>query len=45
MEFRQFGKLLTGKPLFQEDIIKIAKNEKEPKLSELIFPSNMELSE
>ena len=45
MEFRQFGKLLTGKPLFQEDIIKIAKNEKEPKPSEVIFPSNVELSE
>lgn len=36
--------LLTGKPPFEEDIIKISRNEQEPKLSTLNFPKGVELS-
>ena len=37
--------LLTGKPPFEDDIIRILQKEKEPRLSKLVFPENITLSE
>lgn len=37
--------LLTGRSPFEEDILKIARQEKEAKLGELRFPSKIELSD